>query len=110
MWPAGRRSMTLEQVSDATGPAGDQCRQSEDTSFSLVVGAHHDHHVLDGDDEHEGVDDEREHAEHVLVRRRDGMRSEEALFERVQRTGADVAVDNAECSNSEWKKAFVLAG
>jgi hypothetical protein len=36
------------------------------------------------------------------------MRPEEALLERVQRAGADVAVDNAECCKSEWKKPFVL--
>ncbi len=60
--------------------------------------------VLDRDDEQQRVDDQRQHAEHVLVRRRHGVRPEEALAHRVQRAGADVAVDDAERGEREGKQ------
>ena len=55
----------------------------------------------------ERVDDERQHAEHVVVRRRHRMRSEEALPDRVERTRADVAVDDAESGKREREQRAV---
>ena len=94
-------------VPAAAWPGRDQRGQREDAAFALVVGAHHDRHVLDRDDEHQRVDDQREHAEHVLVRRRHGVRAEEALAQGVQRAGADVAVDDAERGQREREQAPV---
>ena len=82
-----------------------QRRQREDAAFALVVGAHHDRDVLDRDDDQQRVDDQRQHAEHVLVRRRHRVRAEEALAHRVERAGADVAVDDADGGQREREAA-----
>ena len=57
--------------------------------------------VLHRDDQQQRIDDEREHAEHVVVRRRHRVRSEEALAHRVERAGADVAVDDTDGGERE---------
>ena len=88
-----------------TGSGRYERGQREHAPLALVVGAHHDHDVLDRDDEQERVDDEREHAEHVVVRRRNGVRAEEALAHGVQRTRPDVAVDDAERGEGQGKEA-----
>ena len=75
----------------------------ENPAFALVVGAHHDRDVFDRDDQQQRVDDERQHAEDVRVRRGHRMRAEEALAHRIQRTGADVAIDDADSGQREWK-------
>ena len=51
--------------------------------------------------ERQRPEDQRQHAEHVVARRRDAVRAVEALAQRVERAGADVAVDDAERSQSE---------
>ena len=79
------------------GPAPwNERRQGENPAFALVVRAHDDDDVLERDDEQQRVDDERQHAEHVLGRGADAVRAEETLAHGVQRTRADVAVDDAE--------------
>ena len=80
---------------------GQQRGQREDAAFALIVGAHHDGDVLDRDHQQQRIDDQRQHTQHVLLRGRDGVRSEEALAQRVQRTGADVAVDDADRCQGE---------
>ena len=91
-----------------SGRGGHQRGQREDAAFALVVGAHHDRDVLDRDDEQQRVDDERQHAEHVLVRRRHRVRAEEALAHRVERAGADVAVDDAEGGEDDCRATPVV--
>ncbi len=55
--------------------AGMQRRQREDAALALVVGPHDDRDVLDRDDDQQRIDDQRQHAEDVLVggRRRSAM-------------------------------------
>ena len=53
------------------------------------------------------IDDERQDAEHVLVRGRHRVRAEEALPHRVERAGADVAVDDTDRGQRKGKE---LAG
>ena len=93
----------------AAHAAGHQRRQGQHTALALVVGAHHQRDVLDRDDEEERVDDERQHAEHVVVGGRHGVRAEETLAQRVQRAGADVAVDDAERRQRQREQAARLA-
>ena len=101
-----------ETSRDSAGPpeAGHQRSQREDAPFALVVGAHNESDVLDRDDEDKRVDDERQDAEHVLVRRRDGMRTEEALPHCVQRTGTDVSIDDTEGGQRQRQEATARAG
>ena len=61
--------------------------------------------VLDGDDEGQRPEDEREHAEHV--RAASGATPcgpGEALLQRVERARADVAVDDAERAERELRQ------
>ena len=90
------------------GAAGNQRGECQHAPLAVVVGAHDDGDVLDRDDQHERVDDERQHAEDVLVRRRDSMSAEEALPHRIQRARADVAVDDAESGQRQRQQAAVI--
>ena len=69
--------------------------QGEDAAFTLVVGAHDDAGVLDGDDQQQRVEHQRQDAEYVLVCGADRVGTEEALADGVERAGPDVAVDDA---------------
>ena len=91
----------------APGPFGQKRRQREDAPLALVVGPHHDHDVLDGDDDDQRVQDQREDAQDVFVGGRYGMRAEEALPNRVQRTGADVSVDDSDGGQRERQERAV---
>jgi hypothetical protein len=82
-----------------------QCRERQDPALAVVVGAHDDGDVLDRDDDQQRVDDERQDAEHVFVGGRHGMRAEEALAQRIQRTGADVAVHDSQGRESKRQRA-----
>ena len=92
----------------ATCPARDQRGQGEHAALPLVVCSHYDQDVLDRDHQDEGVDDERQDAKHVLVRRWHRMRTEEALLQRVQRAGPDVAIDDTQCSERQGKKPLTM--
>ena len=48
----------------------DERQQREDAALAVVVGAHHEDQVLDRDDERQRPEDQRQHAEHVVARRR----------------------------------------
>jgi len=87
------------------GASRHERRQGQHAAFALVVRAHHDRDVLDRDDEQQRIDDERQHAENVVVRGRHRVRPEEALAHRIERAGADVAVDDAERGEGERKQA-----
>jgi hypothetical protein len=73
-----------------------QGKKGEDPPLPLVVGAHDEREVLEDDDQRERVEDERQDAQHVVVRRRDSVGEGEALFHRVEGRRADVAVHDAQ--------------
>ena len=70
----------------------------------LVVRAHDEGEVLDGDDHVSDQNDERQDAEDVVAAWRHAVRPGEALLERVERAGADVAVDDAERAEGELRE------
>ncbi len=74
----------------------DQREQGEDPALAVVVRAHDEREVLDGDHQQERPDDQRQDAQDVGVRDLERVLAEEALAQRVERRGADVAVDHAE--------------
>ncbi len=82
-------------------PLRQQRGQRQDAAFALVVGAKHDRHVLDRDDQHQRVDDQRQYAEHVGLGRRYGMGAEKTLAHRVEGTGTDVAINDTERRDGE---------
>ena len=73
-----------------------QRHQREDAALATVVGAHHQQHVLHGDDQHERPEHQREDALHLESRDAVFPEMRETGSERVERAGADVAIDDAE--------------
>jgi hypothetical protein len=76
---------------------------SRKNAFAVVVGAHDQQHVGDGDDEGHRPEDQRDDPEDVLRGHLDRVgigRVEDGLFG-VQRAGADVAEDDAEGTDRE---------
>ena len=89
----------------------DQGGESEDAALSAVVGAHHEHQVLDRDDDDESP--ERQRADAVDIDLVDGHHVRllvERLLQRIQRTGADVAVHHAEGAKGEGDSADLGVG
>ena len=78
-----------------------QCHQGHHATLALVVGTQDEGRVLDGNDGDQRPEDQRKHTEHVLAQRQHAMHIVERLAEGIQRTRADVAVDN---SNGEKAK------
>ena len=99
--PTRTRSQRRRPAAKSLG-RGDQCGESEDATFSVVVGAHDEHQVLDRDHGDQRPQDQREDAEHVGVGDREFVAGTfEGLTQRVERAGADVAVDDAERAEGE---------
>ena len=84
-----------------------QRHQRQRAAFAVVVGAQQDQHVFGGDDQEQRPDDQRQDAEHHrLARRIAGPdRRQHRLAQRVERAGADVAVDDADAAERERPEA-----
>ena len=80
---------------------GHQRGEREDAAFALVVGAHHDDDVLDGNDDEQRVEHHGQDAEDVLRRHVNRVRAIETLADGVERACADVSVNNAEGGERE---------
>ena len=82
---------------------GRQGQHGHQPAFAMVVGPQNEHHVLDGDDDRQGPEEDGENSIDILFREGD-MAGAEDLFERVQHTGADVAVYNADGTERECRE------
>ena len=85
---------------DAAGFGGaealwDKGEKSEDTAFAVIVGLHDEREILDADNEDEGPEDEGENSVQIGLGGVVSTGGVEALFERVEGTGANVAEDDA---------------
>ena len=80
--------LVLERVKEAV--------EREDAAFALVLRADDQQRVLDGDNQRDRPDRQRDRAEHGARRRRDLGGNGEDLVDGVERRGADVAIDDAE--------------
>jgi hypothetical protein len=76
-----------------------QPQQRHDAALAVVVRAHHKQHVLGRDDDHEGPEHQRDQAEHDLGAGAAGRL--EALAQRVDWAGADIAEDDAERADEQ---------
>jgi len=75
-----------------------QGEEREYSPFTLVVGAHDQQDVFDGDDQHEGPNQARQNAENIFLCERQPMLGVEALAKRVDRACSNVAEDDTERS------------
>ncbi len=73
-----------------------QRHEREDAALALVVGAHDQHHVFQGDDDDQRPEDERKDAEDLAFGNPDAGEVVQARLERVERAGADIAIHDAE--------------
>ncbi len=70
-----------------------QHHQRENAALAAIARPHHDKNVFDGDDQRQRPGDQREHSEHAELVNAGILK---ALFDGVERRGADVAIDDAE--------------
>ena len=71
-------------------------------ALPVVVRAQQHQHVFDGDDDHQGPHDQRQHAEHQVAGHRAGFgRRRDGHAEGVKRAGADVAIDDADAAERQ---------
>ena len=75
----------------------------EHAALAVVLRAQHQDRVFDGDDQRDGPDRERHAAEHVGGRAH--RAAEEQLIHGIERRGADIAIDDAECAEGQGGKA-----
>ena len=85
--------------------------QRENAAFALVVDTHGDQHVLDGGDERNRPEHQRQHAEHgfAIGVGQAALTVEEGLHG-IQRRSADIAIHHAKCDHCHGKGDFVGAG
>jgi hypothetical protein len=89
-------------------PRHQQRGQGEDAALTVIVGAHHEHQVLDRDDDDEGPEHNRRHAVGIGAADLE-LGVLERFPERVQRARADVAVDDPQSAEREGEQAAVRA-
>ncbi|MCY1377042.1 hypothetical protein D9M69_645850 [compost metagenome] len=79
---------------------GGQREHRDQAALAFVVGAQHEHDVLDGDDDREGPEEHRQDAVDVLHGERH-MAVTEDFLDRIENAGADVAIDDADGADDE---------
>ena len=77
-----------------------QCQHGDQSAFTVVVGAQHQHHVLERDDGGQCPEEDRQDAVDILGRERH-VSGIEHLLHRIQHAGADVAVDDADRADGQ---------
>jgi len=95
----------------ATEPGPVQERsQRQDPALAGVVGAHDESHVLDRHDHRDRPEDQRDNSIDLTGSRVHGaVVSREHGLERIQRAGADIAVDDAERGQRKGKQVVMLS-
>ncbi len=86
-----------------------QRQQGHDAALAPVIGRHDEGEVLERHDEVERPEDERQHSQHVGRGGREAVFRREALLERVEGAGADVAVDHAQRAEGRGRKGAAAA-
>ena len=81
--------------------ARNQRGQRHDAALAVIVCAHDQCDVLERHDDHDRPEDHRQDAVDVRLGQREPMRSGEALAQRIERAGPDVAKDDADGSDDQ---------
>ena len=90
--------------------AASQRRQGEDAAFAFIVGAQHKRNVFQGDHHDDRPENQRQDAGDVGDGGGQVGVGAEAFFQRVQRTGANIAVDNAKSGKGQRRQRRFVAG
>ena len=94
----------------AVQPVGGERRQGEHAALALVVGAHDQGDVLDGDGERHRPEQHRKHAQHMRGRRRHAGSVQERLAQGVDRAGADVAEHHSQRAHDQSGGGLFVGG
>ena len=106
----GEYAEQRQGISDAVaaGQFGDEREQGKAAAFAVIVCSHDDENILDRDQQHHGPEHQREHAEDIGGRHRHRMVAGEGLLDGVERTSADVPVDDAEGGDEQARQLVLL--
>ena len=80
-----------------------QREHGDQPALAVVVGAQHQHHVLERDDDRQRPEEDGQHAVDVLRGERH-VAAAEHLLDGVQDAGADVAIDDADGAEGQRRK------
>lgn len=80
----------------AAGDAGGQGHEGEGAAFAVIVGAHDEGDIFEGDDDRQRPEDQRENAIDIWGLLAGLLEIAEGGLQGVERAGAEVAVDDAE--------------
>jgi len=86
----------------------DERGQRHDAAFAMVVGAHDQRDVFERNDDRDRPEHDRENAVDVLFGQREAVRPGEALAQRIQRTRADVAENDADGADDKWRERLAI--
>ncbi len=89
---------------------GEQRQQRDDAAFAAVIGAQNQQRVFDRNDQDQRPEDQRHHPQDCLGAERPAMGGRLGRFlQRIQRAGADVAIDDAKGSERcrQWERAGI---
>ena len=100
--PASHRQHTPARI--ARHPMG-KGRQGQHPALPLVVEPQHDAHVFHRDDQRHRPEKGRQGRQHIALRGVDPVRSGKRFLERVQRTRADVAIDDPQRREAQGQQA-----
>ena len=73
-----------------------QCHERQNAALATVVGPHHQDDVFDCDHQHQSPENQRKDPEHLGGSDGHVLEKFQAGFERIERAGADVAVDDTQ--------------
>jgi hypothetical protein len=77
--------------------------QRQNPAFAVIVGAHDEQAIFDGNGDDQGPEDQRETAQRRLPRKMSAGRPDDRL-QRIERAGSEIAINNPECSDrGPWR-------
>ncbi len=97
-----QREMPARQAADGRQH---QRHQGHDAALAAVIGAQHQGHVLERDDQGQAPENQRDNTQQVLGRQHQAVGRVEDGLQGVQRTGADIAVNDADGRQGHAGKA-----
>ena len=87
-----------------------QGRQGQASAFATIVGAQHQQHVFQGDNQHQGPEDRRSRPDDVRgIEGHAGARAED-LLHRIERAGANIAVDDPDRPQRQCREPWTAHG
>jgi hypothetical protein len=101
-----------EQKDERGAPPERACRQRSErqrAALAVVVRPQQQDHVFEGDHDDQRPQDQREHAEHDGTGHRAGFsRGHHCDAERIERAGADIAIDDADAAQGHRPQARLV--